>query len=57
MGYSKGYDLNDYARTLISHKARQLIGRHGFVPDDREVLEHEMSLDLLLRLENFDPCP
>ena len=55
MGSSKQYDLDTYARTLISHKARQLSQQKGFVPDDRKDLEQEMSLDLLVRLPDFDP--
>ena len=35
--------------------SNELIGRYGLTPDDREDLEQEMALDLLLRLPKFDP--
>ena len=47
--------LNEYARSVIRNKARQLIGKYGFTPDDYEDLEQEMILDLLVRLPKFDP--
>ena len=55
MGSSKQYDLNEYARNTIRHKARQLIGKYGLTPDDDEDLQQEMALDLLVRLPKFDP--
>ena len=51
----KPYGLNDYAETLIHHKARQLVGEAGFTADDIEDLEQELRLDLLTRLPKFDP--
>jgi len=51
----KQYGINDYAETLIHHKARQLVGTAGFTRDDIEDLEQEMRLDLLERLPKFDP--
>lgn len=51
----KQYGINDYAETLIHHKARQLVGTAGFTKDDIEDLEQEMRLDLLGRLPKFDP--
>lgn len=47
--------LNEYARNVIRHKARQLIGKCGFTHDDYEDLQQEMLLDLLMRLPKFDP--
>ncbi len=46
------------ARTLrlIRRKARQLIGKYGFTPDDRDDIEQELTLDLLRRLPHFDPA-
>ena len=52
---SKRHDLNSYARNVIRHSARKLIGRYGFIADDYEDLMQELSLDLLIRLPNFDP--
>jgi len=51
---SKQYGLNDYAKNVIRHKARQLIGKYGFTRDDYEDLMQEMTLDLLVRLSKFD---
>lgn len=48
-------DFDDYARELIKHKARQLVGKFGFTPSDREDLEQEMILDLIRRLPQYDP--
>ena len=55
MERSKQSQLNEYARSVIRNKARQLIGKYGFTHDDREDLEQEMVLDLLVRLPRFDP--
>ena len=55
MENSKHASLDDYARETIRHKARQLIGRHGFTRDDYDDLQQEMTLDLLERLPKFDP--
>jgi RNA polymerase sigma-70 factor, ECF subfamily len=52
---SKQLGLDSYARNLIRHKARQLIGKYGFTWDDYEDLCQEMILDLLTRLPRFDP--
>jgi RNA polymerase sigma factor (sigma-70 family) len=54
METSKQDGLNDYARNLIRHKARKLIGSSGFTWDDYEDLMQEMALDLLIRLPKFD---
>ena len=51
----KLYAINDYAETLIHHKARQLVGEAGYTEDDVEELEQEMRLDLLKRLPKFNP--
>jgi len=55
MGSNQYEGLDDYAVKLIRHKARQLVGRAGFVEADRPDLEQEMALDLLRRLPRFDP--
>ncbi len=56
MGNENKYEgLDEYAVRLIKHKARQLVGRAGFVEGDRHDLEQEMVVDLLLRLSRFDP--
>jgi len=50
----KQSDLNEYARKVIRHKARQLVGKYGFTWDDFDDLAQEMALDLLTRLPKFD---
>ncbi|MBK8915019.1 MAG: sigma-70 family RNA polymerase sigma factor [Phycisphaerales bacterium] len=55
MGTSKKITLDEYATTLIRLKARQLIGQYGFSRSDREDLEQELTLNLLIRLSRFDP--
>lgn len=52
----KRYELSDYARTCIHHKARQLVGKAGHTEDDIEDIEHDLTLDLLERLPKFDPA-
>lgn len=47
--------LDGYAREVIRHKARQLIGKYGFSRDDYDDLQQEMMLDLLRRLGKYDP--
>jgi len=47
--------LEGYARDVIRHKARQLIGKYGFTRDDYDDLQQEMMLDLLRRLGKYDP--
>ncbi len=47
--------LNGYAKEVIRHKAKQLIGKYGFTRDDYEDLRQEMTLDLLCRLGKYDP--
>jgi RNA polymerase sigma-70 factor, ECF subfamily len=49
------YDgIEEYAVWIIKHKARQLIGSGGFAESDRDDLEQEMMLDLLLRCPKYD---
>jgi RNA polymerase sigma-70 factor (ECF subfamily) len=56
MGFEKCCEgINEYAAQLIKNKARQLVGHVGFTESDREDLEQEMMLDLLVRLPKFDP--
>lgn len=55
MGTSKKITLDEYATTLIRVKARQLIGKYGFTKSDREDIQQDLTLDLLMRLARFDP--
>ena len=47
--------LGEFARRLISRKARLLRRQPGFETDEREDLEHELVQWLLLGLPLFDP--
>lgn len=47
--------LDDWALARIGYKARWLVGRYGYLPDDRKDLEQELSLRLLERLKDQDP--
>lgn len=53
--HGSSHVIPPYASWLIRHKARQLIGRYGFVSDDRKDIEQELALDLLRRLSKFNP--
>ena len=56
MDYQNTYcELGEYANDLIRSKARTLIGKAGFTSADCEDIEQELALDLLVRLENYDP--
>ena len=56
MGSDNRFDaLDGYALNLIKYKARQLVGRAGFTPSDRDDLEQEMLLDLIQRMPKYDP--
>ena len=56
MDYKNSYlELGAYANDLIRSKARTLIGKAGFTSADCEDIEQELALDLLARLENYDP--
>jgi len=55
MENTKQHILDGYARDVIRHKARQLIGKYGFTRDDYDDLQQEMMLDLLRRLGKYDP--
>lgn len=46
--------ITDYAKELIHHRARQLVGTAGFTPGDIEDIESELRTDLLGRMPKFD---
>lgn len=52
---NKYHELGDYAHDLIKNKARQIIGKAGFTKSDCGDIEQELAMDLLTRLENYDP--
>ena len=55
MGSENTYDgIDAYTVKLIKFKARQLVGKEGFTASDRDDLEQELMLDLLLRLPKYD---
>jgi RNA polymerase sigma-70 factor (ECF subfamily) len=47
--------LDRFAQGLIRRKVKQIVGRAGFTPQDREDLEQELQLRLWQRLPAFDP--
>lgn len=47
--------FDEFTAQLIRAKARRLIGRAGFTESDRHDLVQELSLNLLRRMERFDP--
>jgi RNA polymerase sigma-70 factor (ECF subfamily) len=51
----KQQEIDEYAAKVIRHKARQLVGTAGYTESDRDDLEQEMMLDLLMRLPKFNP--
>lgn len=55
MGFDKHSEaIDDCAAQLIRHKANQLVGKYGFTRTDREDLEQEMMLYLLVKAPSFD---
>lgn len=48
-------NLSEYASKLITHKARQLVGRFGFTRSDRAGLEQDLALHLIEHIDQFDP--
>jgi len=44
-----------FAGRHIGYKARQVVGRYGYVTADRPDLEQELRLRLFLRVSKFDP--
>ncbi|MBE7457435.1 MAG: sigma-70 family RNA polymerase sigma factor [Phycisphaerae bacterium] len=55
MGTDSKITLDEYTTTLISLKARALVGKYGFTKSDREDIEQDLTLGLLTRLSCFDP--
>jgi DNA-directed RNA polymerase specialized sigma24 family protein len=48
--------LNEYTRTLIRIKAKQLVRRPGFSRSDQPDVEQDLSLYLLSQASRFDPA-
>lgn len=49
--------FDDLAMKLIKERVKQMIGRNGFTPSDREDLEQEFALHLLKRLRELKEPP
>lgn len=47
--------IDEYTTTLIRLKAYRLVGRYGFRETDAEDIEQELTLAVLVRLDQFDP--
>ncbi|MBL8812487.1 MAG: sigma-70 family RNA polymerase sigma factor [Planctomycetaceae bacterium] len=50
-----GLVLGDFEFGIVKRKARQLVGRGGFKPQDIEDLEQDLMLRLIQGLQSFDP--
>jgi len=50
------HGIDNYAISLIRSKAKQLVGKAGLTEDDRPDLEQDLMIDLLERLEHFNPA-
>ncbi len=48
--------VNEYARTLIRVKARQIVRRPGFSRSDQGDIEQDLFLRLLSQAQHFDPA-
>jgi len=46
--------ISEYARTLISVKANQLVGKYGFTPADREDIEQDLVVAILEAAASWD---
>jgi len=56
VGFRNRYDgIDEDASYIIRRKARELIGKYGFTRSDRDDLEQELVLELLIRLPKYDP--
>ena len=57
MDYKNSFDgLDDYAANLIRNKARQLVGKAGLTQSDQPDIEQELMIDLLCRMQYFNPA-
>lgn len=55
--YRNRYDgIDDYAAKMIRYKARQLVGTAGLTEADRPDLEQELMIDLLQRIDRYNPA-
>jgi len=55
--YRNRYDgIDTYAAKLIRYKAYSMVGKAGFCEADRPDLEQDMMLDLLQRLDKYNPA-
>lgn len=56
MGLRNSYrGVEEYAARTVRCTARWMVGRAGFTREDVEDLEQELMVDLLRRLDRFDP--
>lgn len=52
---SQQFHLDRFEEWLIHHKARQLVGKAGFMPCDVDDIRQDLRIDVLQRLASFDP--
>lgn len=56
MGSKNRYDgINEYAVRVVTYRANNLVGKVGYTLDDLEDIEQELMLDLIERMEKYDP--
>jgi DNA-directed RNA polymerase specialized sigma24 family protein len=53
---SFSWDIDPYARQLIGHKVRRLVGRYGFTRTDADDLAQELALHAHVAAPNYDPA-
>ena len=54
MNTNEHTSISEYARTLISVKANQLVGKYGFSADDREDIEQDLVVAILEAAPSWD---
>ena len=55
MAHDRKEDILRFAFRHVSFKARHLIGTYGFTENDIDDIKQELLLDLLERIDDFDP--
>lgn len=48
-------DIDPYARELIRHKVRRLVGHYGYTGSDRDDLTQELALQAHVATQKYDP--
>jgi DNA-directed RNA polymerase specialized sigma24 family protein len=48
--------LDKFAANFIRQASKRLIGKYGYLPDDREDIEQELAAELIARFAKWDPA-